>query len=253
MRQQKSPLALLALLAAACSAPSASVAPMLGALRLEGDFAASDSGTGIASSFDQLGVGEREAAPGARVQVGFLGANLSVSAFQTGFEGTGTATGDITIGDQTISGGTEVNTELDLVIGRAMFTWNLIPIGPVELGIGVGASLIDFDLTMRETLTGDTLESNELLPIPLLALRLAWNWGPVKLRSELGGLKVKVDGDEAQVIDGDVEASVALFDVGSLLVGYRMLDIEAEYEDEGDSVEADMQIDGFYFGVRFSF
>ena len=115
------------------------------------------------------------------------------------------------------------------------------------------ASLIDFDLLMTEDLTGDTLESNETLPVPLLAVRAGWTWGPVKVRAELGGLKFEYDDDEAQVIDGDVEASVGLFDGGALLVGYRLLDVEAEYFDDGDAAEADFELEGYYVGVRFSF
>lgn len=248
------PSSAVLLLLAACSAPSASVTPMLGALGLDGSFAASDSGTSsVASSFADLDLDSTEAAPGAKAQLGFLGAQLSVSAFQTEYEGSGTTSGDITLGGTTISGNTAVDSELDLLVARALFTWNLIPVGPVELGIGLGLSLIDFDLVMREELTGDTLESDEALPVPLLAVRAGWTWGPVKVRGELGGLTFEYDGDEAQVIDGDVEASVALFDAGSLVVGYRLLDVEAEYEDEGDSVEADLELAGWYLGVRFSF
>lgn len=248
------PSAALALLAAACSAPHASIMPMLGNLGLDGSFAASDSSTAVATSFSELGIDDNEAAPGAKVNFGFAGANLSVSAFKTSYEGRGTARGEIEIGSGTISAGAEVDTELDLAVGRAMFTWNLVPVGPLEFGLGVGLSVIDFDLMMRETMSGERLESDEALPIPLIAARAAWTWGPVKLNAEVGGLAIEIDGDEAQVIDGEVEASVGLFDGGSLAVGYRLLDIDAEYEpEEGDMAEADFELSGFYFGVRFSF
>ncbi|MEZ6014096.1 MAG: hypothetical protein R3F49_03205 [Planctomycetota bacterium] len=245
--------AALTLFVASCSAPSASVTPMIGSLKLDGSFGASDSGTAINSNFDELGIRDNEAAPGAKAQISFLGAQLSLSAFKTSYEGSGTTTGEVSIGSQTITAGAAVDTELDLTVARALFTWNLIPLGPVELGIGIGASLIDFDLLMQEQMTSNRLESNELIPIPMLALRAAWNWGPVKVRAEAGGLQVKVDGDEAKVIDGDLEASVRLFEGGSLLVGYRLLDINASYDDTGDSVDADLKLSGYYLGVRFAF
>lgn len=246
-------LATTSLLVIGCSAPSASVAPMLGSMRLDGSFAASDSGTAISSSFDELGIGTNEASPGVKAQVSFAGARLSLSAFQTSYEGTGTTNGEISVGGQTIGADVAVNSELDLTVARGLFTWNLIPLGPVEIGIGLGVSLVDFDLMLREQISGNELASNEIIPIPLLALRAGWNWGPVKVRAEAGGLQVTIDGDEAQVIDGDVEASVNLFDGGSLLVGYRMLDIDAEYTDGADRVEADLELSGYYLGVRFSF
>jgi hypothetical protein len=243
-----------ALLLAACSAPSASVSPMIANLGLDGSFGAASSGAIVSSDFGELGIDSNEAALGLKAQVSFLGAQLSLSGFDTEFEGSGTTEGEISIGGQTISANTAVDTQLDLMVARALLTWNLIPVGPVEFGIGLGASLIDFDLRMREELSGDVLETDEFIPIPVLAVRAAWVWGPVKVRTELGGMKVKIDDDEGQIIDGDVEASVSLFDGGSLLVGYRLLDIDAEYEEEdGDRADADFELSGFYLGVRFAF
>jgi len=245
--------ALGALFTAACSAPSASVSPLLGALKLDGSFAANDGPVAVSTDFNDLGLTDTEASPGLKAQVDVLGAQFSVSGFKTGYEGSGMTTGEISIGSEVIAANTAVDSELDLIVARALFTWNLIPVGPVELGIGLGLSVIDFDLKMREQISGAQLDSNQVLPIPLIALRAAWNWGPVKVRAEAGGLKINIDGDSAEVIDGDIEASVRLFEGGALLVGYRVFDIKAEYEDEGDKAEADFNLAGYYLGVRFSF
>jgi len=243
----------LALFAAACATTSTSVTPILGSLSLDGSIEAGSTGGAGATSMDALGLGTYEAALGVKAQVGLLGGQLSVSAIQTEYEGSGTTGGAFEIGGQTIDANTAVDTQLELLLARALFTWNLIPLGPVEFGIGFGASVIDFDLLMTEQVTGNQLESEELLPVPMAALRASWTWGPVWMRAVLSGITYTLDGDQVQVFDGDLESSVTLYESGSLVVGYRWVDVEAEYEDENDRVEADLELTGFYFGVRFSF
>lgn len=243
----------LTFLAAGCAAPSTSVTPILGALSLDGSIATGSSGGGNSTSFDALGLGTYEAAPGVKAQFGLLGGLLSVSAMQSEYEGSGTTNGALQIGGQSIDADTDVNSELELLLARALFTWNLMPLGPVEFGVGFGASLIDLDLSLTEQATGDKLETEGALPVPLAAVRASWTWGPVRMRAELSGIAYTVDGDEMQLFDGDLESSVTLYESSLLVVGYRWIDIEAEYEDDGDPVEADLELSGFYFGVRFSF
>lgn len=242
----------LSLLAVGCATPSTSVTPILGSLSLGGSIGAGSSGGERATGFNGLGLDTYEAAPGVKAQLGLLGGLLSVSAIQSEYEGSGTTEGALQVGDQSIDAGTDVNSELDLLLARALFTWNLMPLGPVEFGIGFGASVIDLDLTMTEQATGNELRTEEALPVPLLAARASWKWGPVRMRAELSGITYTLDGDQTQVFDGDLESAVTLYESSLLVVGYRWVDIEAEYEDRGDTVEADLELSGFYFGVRFT-
>lgn len=226
---------------------------MLGSLSLDGSIGAGSVGGAGATSFDALGLSNYEATPGVKAQLGLLGGLVSVSAMQTEYEGSGTTDGAFQVGDQAIDADTAVDSRLELLLARALFTWNLMPLGPVEFGIGFGAGVIDLDFLMTEPATGDTLETEEALPVPLAALRAAWTWGPVWMRAELSGVTYTVDGDSMQVFDGDLEAAVTLYDSSLLVVGYRWVDVEAEYEEEGDPVDADLELSGFYFGVRFAF
>jgi hypothetical protein len=245
--------AALALLAVACATPSTSVTPILGSLSLDGSVGAGSSDGAPSTSMDSLGLGTYEAAPGVKAQLGILGGLLSVSAIQSEYEGSGTTDGAFQIGDQMIDADTDVDSKLELLLARALFTWNLMPLGPVEFGIGFGASVIDLDLSMTEQATGDELQTEEALPVPVVAARASWTWGPVRMRAELSGVAYTLDGDQMQVFDGDLESAVTLYESSLLVVGYRWIDVEAEYEDEGDTVDADLELSGFYFGVRFTF
>ena len=89
--------------------------------------------------------------------------------------------------------------------------------------------------------------------MPLLAARAAWTWGPVDLRADAGGIVVEYDESEASIFDIGISASVDLFGVGDLVVGYKTMKIDAEYTDDDAQIDTDLDLSGYYMGARFSF
>ena len=87
----------------------------------------------------------------------------------------------------------------------------------------------------------------------MIGARAAWEWGPVDLRADVGGLVIEFDGDEATIIDGDLSAAVDFLKVGELVVGYRVTSIDAQYDDSSATVNADFDLEGYYFGLQFGF
>lgn len=252
-------LPLIALIAAvalpSCGAPSASVTPFIASVGIDGDLAVGDgAGTSVASNFDDLGLNDNEAVVGGIVRLNFAGAELSVAGYGVDFSGTGTATGDFEYQGSVISAGTDVASDISLDTARALFTWDIIPLDGLDLGLGFGVTLLDLDLRLQEIGgAGTTITSKELIPVPLLAARAAWTWGPVDLRADAGGLVIEYDESEASVFDIGVSASVALFGGGDLVVGYKTVKIDAEYSDDDAVIDTDLDLDGYYMGVQFSF
>ena len=99
----------------------------------------------------------------------------------------------------------------------------------------------------------NAIETDELIPVPLIGARVAWTWGPVEMRADAGGLVVEYDEAEATVYDIGLQASVDFLGIGDLVVGYEYLKIDAEYEDADSLVDADLDLDGYYVGLRFGF
>lgn len=252
-------LPLLALAAsltlASCGAPGASVTPFIASVGIDGDLAVGDgAGVTVASNFDDLGLDDNEAVVGGVVRLNFAGAELSVAGYGVDFSGTGTATGDFEYQGSTISAGTDVATDLRLDTARALFTWDIIPLDGLDVGLGVGATLMDLDLNLREIGgAGTTIQTDELIPVPLLAARAAWTWGPVDLRADAGGLVIEYDESEASIFDIGISAAVDLFGVGDLVVGYKTMKVDAEYSDQNAVVDTDLDLEGYYMGVQFSF
>lgn len=252
------PLALSTLLLGACSAPTAKVMPFVTSLGIAGDLSIQDNSSMIGgatanSSFDELGVGDDEAAFGGLARIGLGAAELSVAALGIDFEGTGTTTSTFEFGGNSIGANVAVDTDIELQMARALFTWDLVPIGGVDLGIGVGATLLDLQFNLEEQGGLATINTEATIPVPLIGARAAWEWGPVDLRADIGGLVIEYDGDEATVIDGELSAAVEFLGVGDLVVGYRLTRIDAQYEDEDARVDANFDLEGYYFGLQLGF
>ncbi|MEM9800294.1 MAG: hypothetical protein AAGA20_08210 [Planctomycetota bacterium] len=248
------PAVLATLALASCSGPSVSVAPFIANVGLQGDLAITDDGGSNAdSSFDDLGLGDNEAVFGGLVRFGFGGGELSISGYSVGFEGEGTVDGDLVYEGTVISANTDVATELDLDTARALFTWDIIPIRGVELGIGIGATLLDLEINIQELGSSNRIDTDQLFPVPLIAVRAAWTWGPVELRADAGGLVFEYDDAEAAVFDVGLSGAVDFLGIGDLVVGYKFMDIDAEYEDDATFIDADLELSGWYGGLRFGF
>ncbi|MDG1983198.1 MAG: hypothetical protein P8M11_01385 [Planctomycetota bacterium] len=255
MRHYSSIAATALITLTACGAPSASVTPFIASVGINGDLAVGDgAGTSVASTFDDLGLDDNEAVVGGLVRLNFAGAELSIAGYGVDFAGTGTATGDFEFQGSVISAGTNVASDVRLNTARALFTWDIIPLDGLDLGIGFGATLLDLDLSLRELGgAGTSIQSEELIPVPLLAARAAWTWGRVDLRADAGGLVIEYDESEASIFDIGVSAQVDLFGVGDLVVGYKTMKIDAEYSDDDARIDTDLDLDGYYMGVQFSF
>ncbi|MEC8512815.1 MAG: hypothetical protein VX015_11765 [Planctomycetota bacterium] len=237
----------------ACSAPTAKVMPFIGSLGLDGDLSIDGGSPAARSSFGELGASGDEASLGGMARIGFGAAELSVAGLGVDYEGSGTAASEFQLDGDTIAAGTAVNTDVDLQLARALFTWDLVPIGGIDLGIGVGATLLDLQIDLQERGGPTRITTTEVIPVPMVGARAAWEWGPVDLRADVGGFVIELDGEETTVIDGDLSAAVDLLGVGDLVVGYRVTSIDTEYEDSDATVNADLDLEGYYFGVLFGF
>lgn len=250
-------LTIAALALASCGSPTASVTPILASMGVNGDVSIVGSGGGatgaVSSTFDDLGLGDNDGAFGGIVRINMGSTEVSISGIGVEFAGEGVATGTFEYGGQTINAGAAVATDLGIQMARAMITWDVMPLGALDIGFGFGATLVDFDLKVRDLGTGESIETSQLMPIPLLAARVKWTWGPVALRGDVGGLLIKYDGNEASMVDAGLNASVDFLGAGDLVVGYKTMRIDAQYEDNQTNVDTDFNLEGFYFGLRLSF
>jgi hypothetical protein len=251
----------LLLLGSACATAHLSILPRGGTFEPEGDIAlsgtAGTAGVNASNSLDALGFVEDDSVPGIRADVCWGVSHWTFAWQQSEHGGTGTLEAEISDEDVVIAAGTQVDTVFDMGLGEFLLTFDVIPSDTVELGIGLGATVFDLDVSVTDPLTGDTVDPDRAtLPVPLLALRAGVQFWRVDLQALLGGMDVSYEGDSASLYDLDAFARLNLFGEGSrahaaLIVGYRRLDLDVDYDedDDSESLEVDIAFDGPYVGL----
>ncbi|MFN0007317.1 MAG: hypothetical protein ACKVXR_05365 [Planctomycetota bacterium] len=257
MRSLLPPLA-LALVGASCV--SVSVVPRFGPLDVDGRIGVNDASSGLTArnDLDDVGIDRDNTVLGARADLEVGGMHTTLALSDSSHGGSGTLAAELSDGTTTIPAGTDVESDLDLTIGEAMVTWDLVPGDTVEVGIGLGATIFRVDSSFQAPSTGDEIATDETVPIPLLAARVGLAFGDFDVSAVLGGMRLDIDGESNSFYDLDFMARMRIFgqeDVfaGALVLGYRHVDLSAEYEDSGSRVEAHVRIRGPYIGFSFGF
>lgn len=253
------PLAVpLVSLALASCAPSLKVMPRIGALELEGDLLISEDEVDATNSVGDLGLDDREATPSALLDLEWGSPHLTLATQSTSFSGDGRLAGALEYEGNTIPAGADVASDLDLGIHSGILTFDVAPTPIMELGIGFGVTAVAIDARFREDGTGTTVDTDEVLPVPVLAARVGFWVDNVEVAGLISGMDASVDDADVQMLDLDVYARYHFFGFaqhgsGSVVLGWRRLDLDAEYEDEDSVIDAELRLTGPYLGVQFGF
>ena len=244
----------LAAMTASCSAPSVSVMPFVASNSLDGSVSTSGGESSASTDLGSLGVGDSETGIGGRFD--FVGPNSqwSITHAASKFAGNGTIGAELEVGDTTFGKDVNVATTLDLAVTSLLWTRNWGLGDTAHFGLGLGVTSIDLAMQITEQVTKKTDGMDETLPIPLLALRLGGDVGPVRVEATYALLEVDVDEGSVSVTDMDIYGGIdVLGDMGTLVLGYRDFALDTSFGDASDSADLDLQLGGPYLGVRFAF
>jgi hypothetical protein len=242
------------LLGGGCAAvPHAYLTPRVGPLDVDGDVAISSSSGTASTSADALGLDEDTIVFNPRIDASWGGLDLMLSGYRGRFSGSGRTEGQFDLGGVVIAAGEDVDSRLDLGQASLLATWDLVPGNLIDLGIGLGASAFDVDARVRSQSSGDEVETDEVFVVPLLAARAAVTLGDFQLGLHWSGIVVDVGDVDARFHDFDLMARWCFLDtgsiVGALVAGYRLMLVDAEYDDGGSRVDVDLDFHGPYFGL----
>lgn len=253
---------LVSTLAGGCSLPTVSATPRIAWMRLDGEIGAQTdaqggSGTLQRTDTDQLGMSEQPPTFAPRAELDWSAVHLFADGLSTSFEGTGNVNGTFSIDDLVIMGNVPVHTQFDLAFARALLTFDLVPTDLVDIGIGVGVGVYDIDARITDLTLNQSASTEQVAPVPLAAGRIATDIGPVQLSGILSGIHAPLDDLSVTLFDADVAASYEFASLskldGHIVIGYRHIGLDADYEDEDDNVETDVRISGPYIGLTLSF
>ena len=251
----------LALAASACSAPSLEVVPRLGRLSPGGDMGFSTAGAAVAAQALEDGFGmETDASVlGGRVDLEAAALHLTGAYAGSDHDGQGVLSADIDYDGGSIPANTQVDTQFALSNTGVVATWDLLPTDAFELGFGFGANLVGVDARIAATDASLGLEPvllDELLPIPVLALRGGARFGPVSLEALVSGVSISIADIDATYVDADLMAKWELLGTGvtgSLAAGWRYTSLDATFDDGFDSAEVNAAFSGPWIGVAVGF
>lgn len=235
-----------------CAAPDASITPRYGPLDLDGELSFSSAGPGAPSDTGALGLDDEEALT-PRVDLVWDRFRVSLSGYDVEYEGIGTAQGPFDAGGVTIPAGTGTESKLDLRSAGLLLTWDLLPGEAVELGVGLGAAAFDFDASIRSLATNDVLPADGEVILPVAAVRAGLEVFGIPLTAAASAFRGEHGGLDGTYVDGDValeqDLTRALDFPCSLLLGYRHLVADFEFDEGGSRFDGDLTFSGLYFGL----
>ncbi|MEZ5976677.1 MAG: hypothetical protein R3F34_00430 [Planctomycetota bacterium] len=251
-------LAALPLVLAGCSAPSFEVTPRILNLDLDGSFRAGSGASNSSSSWDRLGLDDEPTDFSPRLDLYAGAMQLTFDAAQGRYSGNGALDGQIDLDGVTIPASASVDSDLDFGIYRLTSTFDLLPSERGQLGIGVGLAAVDVKASIVDTLTTNSANTDELVPVPYAALRAGVDFGDLEVQGLLGVLSLDVGDNEATYVDADVYARYFLLGGedhvrAAIVLGYRSIDLDVSYDDGDDRVDFDVQVSGPYLGVTVVF
>jgi len=239
----------------ACALPSLEVQGRYASLAIDGTVNVSGAGVGAGADLEQAGLDDDQSVAG-RLDFEFGSPHLIVLAQTPRFEGTGTLDVTLDDGTNTITAGSDVDSEVEFSLYDAALVFDLVPGDMVEVALGFGAAWLDMAVQFEEIGTGTTIASAEEFPLPLLALAASVQLGPVQVGAFLGGMQYELDDDEVSYLDLDAFARWKFLGLtrlrGSLVGGYRMTDIDVEYDDGSSVIDNDLTIAGPFFGLELA-
>jgi hypothetical protein len=150
-----------------------------------------------------------------------------------------------------------VDTVLDLDMYQGGVLIDFAPGEKAKFGVGIGMAYIDLSLEFEEQSFGTRIATEQQLTVPLLVAVAAVWIGPVEVGAYAGGLTYEYDDEDVSYVDGDAFLRFKLFGGlrrlrASAVLGYRITDIEALYDDDGARGEIDLTIQGPHAGIEFS-
>lgn len=254
----RAPILFLVITASSCSLPQLELIPRFQQFDIDGEFAADSSGISGANDLADLGIDDDpiEFAPRLDFSAGPL--DFTADYFSVDYSGTGDVEIPIEFNGQQFTLGAAVDSELSLELTRATVTWDLIPTDFIDVGLGFGGAFTRARATFSEP--GGLVPpatTEEEAPFPYIAARARVALAGLSVELLAGYLQVEYDNIDASYLDLDLLARWAIIGGSehlalSVLLGYRYVDLDLQYVDNGDNVQIDAELQGPYAGLSLT-
>ena len=197
------------------------------------------------------------------VRVGIAPMEVSVSMFDHSSVHSGSFDGTFDPGTGSpISGTSTATTTMDFDVTKLMLGFDMMNTGLFRVGLLIGVDMFTFNefsaYASQGGLTTETyiIAENEEIPIPMVGVRadLALPQG-FRVGGEISGVSADIDDIDGTFLDIDAQVGWSPMDNEwiEVLIGYRALNFDFEGSIDDASIDADIDFNGFYWGVGITF
>ncbi len=255
--------ALGALALTGCYTPTVDFMPRVVLVDLTGNFASTPEGAASSGSndVDVLGLSnDDQVAPAPRIDLNSGRWDWTVDWIGSEFDGRGIVQNEFTIDGVTFETGASVQSDAELGFTRALVTYDFMADPEINLGLGLGASIYQFDAQIVDVVDGDISDTDQLGILPYLAGRAGWRVGDFDVQALVTYLDVEITDIDARYLDADAFARWTFRGrdegwTGAVVAGYRWIDLDANYEEEpqNENLDWELRYQGPYMGLSFGF
>jgi hypothetical protein len=147
---------------------------------------------------------------------------------------------DITFDGITFPAGTDVDTQFDIDMYRAGYTWSFLQNETWELGFSVGAYWINMDMKMSAMDGAVDADYDESEPFPMVGFSGSWllneNW---LIRGTAEAFSIDMNDTEGDFYDVRLELEYAFTESLSIGAGYDLVRIDAKDTKKNNKINYD--------------
>ncbi|MEZ5990272.1 MAG: hypothetical protein R3F30_14365 [Planctomycetota bacterium] len=220
----------------------------------KGSLALDSSGSGNLLSLendlqDDLGLTNEADSMYGHVELDAVMFHFTASAFRIEDKAQGTLRADF----GGITASTPVETDFDVTNYRATAGFNLLNLAGVRISPGVGVNVLDSKTTVRSLISPLEEDLKGTVPVPFLSLDAGLEISIVDVSLGLGWINGHYGDFEGEMFDLEALARLRILDPVHVFVGYRLVRMDVEGEQDGDTGRFDLDWQGWTAGVGIDF
>ncbi len=196
---------------------------------------------------DNLGLGDATPSAFGRLQADADDDRFRIEGFALNTDGEGVLREDY--GD--IAAGTTVDASLRFFTVGANWNHALLRGNNWRIGAGLQASFVSFDLAARAPGRREETATDTVVPMPLVDGEV--RFGNVAVGLTFAGMHADVGDATGTFLDGELYARWLLSSEFQIFGGYRYIALDADGQASDRRFDADLTIDGVFFGVGVCF
>ena len=156
-------------------------------------------------------------------------------------------------GDRTFTVGTTISADTEIQIIKLAYTWSFLQTQNYEMGISLGADLMDLKASLSAPIIGEESEAL-IVPLPVLGLRAAYAFNPnFVLNTSADFFYIEYEEFKGRLLDVNLNLEYYFLKYLSLSVGYNFFDVKVTYEGDRTDLDFGYLFHGPKAAIKFYF